>query len=81
MRDPIASSRPVESMQGEGTYDSQTDPSRCDPGNGRGARTRSGQGWWARVPWSRPSASRLRGVEHNAYNMDFWNLAFWFREG
>jgi len=25
-------------------------------------------------------SSRLRGIEHNAYDVDFWNLAFWYRE-
>ena len=25
-------------------------------------------------------SSRLRGVEHNVYEVDFWNLAFWYRE-
>jgi len=26
-------------------------------------------------------SSRLRGIEHNPYDVDFWNLAFWTREG
>jgi peptide/nickel transport system substrate-binding protein len=26
-------------------------------------------------------SSRLRGIEHIAYDVDFWNLAFWSREG
>jgi peptide/nickel transport system substrate-binding protein len=25
-------------------------------------------------------SSRLRGVEHNVYEVDFWNLAYWSRE-
>lgn len=23
---------------------------------------------------------RLRGIEHNAFDVDFWNLADWYRE-
>jgi peptide/nickel transport system substrate-binding protein len=26
-------------------------------------------------------ASRLRGVETNAFDLDFWNIASWYREG
>ena len=26
-------------------------------------------------------SNRLRGIEHNPYDLDFWNLPFWFREG
>jgi peptide/nickel transport system substrate-binding protein len=26
-------------------------------------------------------SNRLRGVEHNPYDLDFWNLPFWSREG
>jgi hypothetical protein len=26
-------------------------------------------------------SNRLRGVEHNAVDLDCWNLAFWSREG
>ncbi len=26
-------------------------------------------------------SNRLRGIEHNAYDLDFWNLPFWYREG
>ena len=26
-------------------------------------------------------STRLRGVEHNAFDVDFWNLPFWYREG
>jgi peptide/nickel transport system substrate-binding protein len=26
-------------------------------------------------------SNRLRGVEHNPYDLDFWNLPFWYREG
>jgi peptide/nickel transport system substrate-binding protein len=25
-------------------------------------------------------SNRLRGVEHNAFDLDFWNLPFWYRE-
>ena len=25
-------------------------------------------------------SSRLRGIEHNVYEVDFWNLAYWTRE-
>ena len=25
-------------------------------------------------------STRLRGIEHNVYEVDFWNLAFWSRE-
>jgi hypothetical protein len=25
-------------------------------------------------------STRLRGVEHNVYEVDFWNLASWYRE-
>ena len=25
-------------------------------------------------------ATRLRGIEHNVYEVDFWNVAFWSRE-
>ena len=26
-------------------------------------------------------STRLRGVEHNAFDLDFWNLPYWYREG
>ena len=26
-------------------------------------------------------SNRLRGIEHNAYDIDFWNLGSWWREG
>jgi peptide/nickel transport system substrate-binding protein len=26
-------------------------------------------------------SNRLRGVEHNPFELDFWNLPFWSREG
>jgi peptide/nickel transport system substrate-binding protein len=26
-------------------------------------------------------SNRLRGIEHNPYELDFWNLPFWYREG
>jgi peptide/nickel transport system substrate-binding protein len=26
-------------------------------------------------------SNRLRGVEHNPFDLDFWNLPFWYREG
>ena len=26
-------------------------------------------------------SNRLRGIEHNAFDLDFWNLPFWYREG
>ena len=25
-------------------------------------------------------SNRLRGVEHNPFDLDFWNLPFWSRE-
>jgi hypothetical protein len=25
-------------------------------------------------------STRLRGIEHNVYEVDFWNVAFWTRE-
>jgi len=26
-------------------------------------------------------SNRLRGIEHNTFDLDFWNLPFWYREG
>jgi peptide/nickel transport system substrate-binding protein len=26
-------------------------------------------------------SNRLRGVEHNPYEVDFWSLPYWYREG
>ena len=26
-------------------------------------------------------SNRLRGIEHNAFDLDFWNLPVWDREG
>ena len=26
------------------------------------------------------ASTRLRGTDHNAYDLDFWNLPFWYRE-
>ena len=26
-------------------------------------------------------SNRLRGIEHNAFDLDFWNLPFWYRKG
>ena len=25
-------------------------------------------------------SNRLRGIEHNPYEVDFWSLAFWYKE-
>jgi peptide/nickel transport system substrate-binding protein len=26
-------------------------------------------------------SNRLRGIQHNAFDVDFWNLPEWYREG
>ena len=25
-------------------------------------------------------SKKLRGIQHNAFDVDFWNLAYWYRE-